>query len=205
MTSITSMLSRLVLAITLATGAAAAVAAPVNYHVTFDTSAYSGDGYIDLGFAGLDAAAAGSAVVSNFTGAVTGATSVIGAVSGDLTSTATFNAADSGDLAQLIHLGGVFGFDVAFDYASTGAGITFAMSLLDTNFSSLTSGNFFGQIFLSPDAGVTFAVYDPLATVAPAGAAAVPEPAEWLLTATGLLLMGARMRRRSREASVSIA
>lgn len=198
MTSITSMLSRLVLAITLATGAAAAVAAPVSYHVTFDTSAYSGDGYIDLGFGGLDAAAAGTAVVSNFAGAVTNATSVIGVVSGDLTSTATFNAADSGDLAQLIHLGGVFGFDVAFDYASTGAGITFAMSLLDTDFASLTSGNFFGQIFLAPDAGVTFSVYDPLATVVPTGTAAIPEPGAWLMMATGLLLMGAVVRRSRR-------
>ena len=196
MISMTSLFSRVVLALTLATGAAAAVAEPVSYHVTFDTSAYSGDGYIDLGFGGLDSAAAGTAVVSNFTGDVTEITSVIGIVSGDLLGTATFVGADSGDLAQLIHLGGAFGFDVAFDYASTGTGLVFAMSLLDTSFNSLTSGNFFGQIDLAPGVGATFSVNDTFAAITPTTAAAIPEPAAWLLMATGLLLMGAMVRRR---------
>lgn len=196
MTTITSLFSRLVLALTLAAGTGAAMATPASYHVTLDTSAFSGDGYLDLAFGGFADAGAATAVVSNVTGAVTGTTDILGVVTGDLTSTATFIGADNGDLAQLVHLGGVFGFDVLFDFADTGTGTSFVMSLYDTDFVNLLATNFAAQIVLSPGAGTSFATFTPLASVTDL-AAAVPEPGQWLMMVTGLLLLGAMARRRS--------
>lgn len=194
--TITSLFSRLVLALTLATGASAAMATQASYHVTLDTTSFAGDGYLDLGFGGLEDAAAATAVVSNVTGAITNVTSVIGTVNGDLTGTATFIAADSGDLAQLVHLGGVFGFDVLFDFADTGTGVSFALSLFDTDFFNLLDTDYAAQIFLTAGAGSSFATYTRLADVTEL-TAAVPEPGQWLLMVTGLLILGAAVRRRS--------
>lgn len=199
MTTITSLFSRLALAMALSLGAGAAMAAPVSYHVTLDTSAFTGDGYLDLSFGGIDGAAgAATALVSNVTGALTSTTDVIGAVNGDLTTTASFNNAFYGDLAQLVHFGGVFGFDVLFDFANTGTGSSFALSLLDTSFDSLLGTNFAAAIYLTPGSGASFVTFSPFATVTAIDVAAVPEPGQWLLMLTGLLLLAAMARRRTR-------
>lgn len=198
MTSITSLFSRVVLALTLATGTGAAMAAPVSYHVTVDTSAFTGDGYLDLSFGGIDTqAGAATAVVSNVTGAVTSVTDVIGVVNGDLTGTASFNNAAYGDLAQLVAFGGMFGFDILFDFANTGTGSSFAISLYDTAFANLLATDFAAQIFVTPGAGTTFTTFGPFVTVIANDAAAVPEPGQWMLMLTGLLLLAAMVRRRS--------
>jgi hypothetical protein len=198
MTTITSLFSRLILALALTSATGAAMAAPVSYHVTLDTSAFSGNGYLDLSFGGIDTQAGpATAVVSNVTGAVTGTSDVIGVVNGDLTGTASFNNAQYGDLAQLVQFGGMFGFDVLFDFADMGTGSSFAIGLLDTAFGSILGTSFAAQINVTPGEGTAFATFTPFATVALNDAAAVPEPGQWLLMATGLLLLGAMARRRT--------
>ena len=200
MTNMTSLFSRLVLALTLATGAGAAIAVPARYHVDVDTRTLSGDGYLNLTLASFSAA---TALTSNFTGNASGASILTGAVSGDLSTSAAFDTSDLNYLDQLVHFGGKFGFDVLLDFDSIGAGMgtesaDFLVSLTNTDFSAYIGVDGpLATITFTPGVGSSFVTGNPFATVTAIDPAAVPEPGQWLLMATGLLLLGAMVRRRS--------
>jgi len=195
MTTFTSLLSRLVLALSLASGAGAALAVPTTYHVNVDTTALSGSGYLDMSFMGFDAGAA-TAVVSNFTGNASGAPDVFGPITGNLASTVTFQGSTYNYLDQLVQFGGLFGFDILFDFAATGAPTTFAVSLYDIDFSYVGLPGPIATFEVVPGAGVLLSAANAFGNISTA--AAVPEPGQWLLMLTGLLLLGAMARRRNR-------
>ena len=198
MTTITSLFLRLVLALTLATGAGAAMAVPASYHISVDTGSLSGTGYLDLAFTGLDGTTA-SAIVTNFTGNASGASILTGNASGDLATTATLMGGTNYTwIDQLVQFGGVFGLDVMFDFANTGAGNTFTMQFFNQDFSAyLGVQGPFATIELIPGTGTSFTTAGGIATVTETITAAVPEPGQWLLMLTGLLLLAATARRRN--------
>lgn len=196
MTNITSIFSRLFLALALATGAGAALAVPATYHVAIDTSTLAGNGYLDLQFLGLGNAGDATSVVSNFTGLSSGASLSDGSVTGDLGSSATFTGSAYNYLDQLVQFGGMFGFDVLFDYAATGLPTAFGVSLYDLDFGILAGGEI-ASFQIVPGGAIAMSTQAAFASVSEV-TAAVPEPGQLLLMATGLLLLAATLRRRNR-------
>jgi hypothetical protein len=193
-----NLFSRVVLALALSGAAGAALAVPVTYHVNVDTTSLSGQGLLDLAFIGAGSAETATAVLTNFTGSFGGVYDSFGAISGNVASSVMFaNTAGDNYLTQVVNFGGMFGFDVMFDFLEADQGTSFAVNAYLPEF----SGYAFGErnlvvASLNPGATVTLLALTPFASIA-AITADVPEPNQWMLMLTGLLLLGAMARRRN--------
>lgn len=194
MTIFKHLFSRAALAFALLAGMGAAWAGP-SYHVTLDTSASSGDGYLQLDFLAFGNVDPLTATLTNLQGAFTGTPDLANVTSG-ANGSLTFSNDAFSEFFQSLMLGGQFSFDLSFGGTPAGSGTTgFTASLLNGAGDYLSFNAV--QIGLNAD-GVTVATV-PLASVTPAAVGAdVPEPADWALVMSGLGLMGFALRRRVR-------
>lgn len=182
---------RAMLALALALASTAALAGPV-FHFTLDTSGYSGAGWLDLQFnPGFDAAP-GTAVLSNFSGALGAGADVQGSVGGALPGTLQFTS-DTAFNAYFreVALGGMFSFDIEFE----GEGSLFSVGLYGSDqVSALGNGDPFTNSLAQVVSGSTPQVFDE-GLVQAGIATPVPEPSSALMLALGLAVLAA-MRRR---------
>lgn len=182
----------------------AAAAGPV-YHVSVDTTPYSGEAMMDLTFLANLTATPATAVLNHFSGAF-GAefdrslSGVLGAIPGQVQ---LDNQNGGSYLTQRITLGGVLGFDIHFDgNFATAANLNISLfnaTLYNSDFTAYVGveGSFSSFALMPPangqPGGVLASPSNTLATVGPA--AAVPEPSVLLLALSALALMGlARLR-----------
>lgn len=191
MTNIKNLFLRALLALSIAVGAPAALAGPM-YRVTIDTSSLSGTGYLDLNLSGFSSATPARATASNFSGDFLADEDAGGDVSGDILSGVQFGNTELNNyFDQEVTFGGLFSFDVNFDILPTEAGIAFSVGLLDAALQGYLDG--MGPLlaidFMPGEAPFLMVFQPDLASVAE-----VPEPADWLLLATGLMLVGMTRR-----------
>ncbi len=200
MKNFTSLFARLVLALTLATSAGAAMAVPTSYHFTINTAKFGvTEGVLDLGLIGYATTDMATAVITNFTGGAAGAASTtLGTATGNLATSATLTASGESYVDQLIKFGGFINFDVLFDYALTGDPASFEVAFYNTAITEMiVTPDPVATVLLTPGANPLVATNYGFVTVTENVAAAVPEPGQWLLMLSGLLLMGAMVRRRN--------
>lgn len=197
MATLQSILSRSLLALSLACGSA--FAGPV-YHVDVNTNAFSGKGILELIFSSKSGAAPATATLSNFTGSYNQNIDFWGGSTGSRGIGIGMSAPDESGTWEGISLGGLFGFDVSFDGPDGGDdGASFTVALLqlidDVPVGYLTD-NPVAMFDLSPRSPVAYAGSD-YASVTEKSAAAVPEPPAAMLVLIGLMMAGAVARRRA--------
>jgi len=186
MMNLKNLFSRALLALALLSGAA--TASPI-YHVALDTTGTSGDGFVQIDFLPFVTTDVLTATISGLDGAITGTPDLVNVTQSGGTFTLTSDAFS--EFFQSITLGGKFGFDVTFGGVPTDGGSTgLTVSLLDGAFNYLAFPA--AQISLVAGNAPEVAVDPAFASVNP-----VPEPKDWLLVATGLMLMAALQRRRA--------
>ncbi|TXG00073.1 NF038129 family PEP-CTERM protein [Massilia arenae] len=197
MTHFTNMLFRVLLALSIAIGAPAALAGPM-FRVSLDTAALAGTvGYLDLGLNGPLDAAPTVARVSNFSGAFLdgGILAPSGDVSGDIVNGVVLrNSADLNYFDQLVTFGGLFSFDVSFDLGGGDHGTLFSVGFIDDAYNFLGAVGNVIEMNLVAGQPVELQLVDG----AFAGVAEVPEPGAWLLLASGLFLLATTRRLRQR-------
>lgn len=189
MTNMKSLLSRALLALALLAGATGAYANPT-YHVALDTSAASGDGYMQIDFLPFLTSDVLTATISGLDGAFTGTPDLVNVVQSG--GAYTFKSDAFSEFFQSIVLGGQFGFDVTFGGTPVDGGSTsLTVDLLSA------AGDYLSypaaSISLVADLPPAVATDAAFATVNP-----VPEPADWMLVAAGLVLLTWTQRRRVR-------
>jgi len=132
MSNLVSLLFRVLLALSIAAGAPAALAGPL-YRVSLDTSALAGTvGYLDLGLNGPLDAAPTVARLGNFSGAFLEGGMTSGDVSGDVVNGVVLrNGPEWNFFDQLVTFGGLFSFDVEFDLGEGANGSLFSVAFVD--------------------------------------------------------------------------
>ncbi len=193
-----NLLARALLALTLATGAGAVMAAPT-YHVDVDTSALSGQtGYLDFLIVGQGDTATTTVTLSGLMGAFTGdvfTDNSTGSVAGATIGSAFAN----NEFALVANFGGNFSFDVSFAQAIDDiAGAFLQIALINpTSLAYLapTTGDI-ATFNVQPGqpVGVTASNFARI-TLVP-NAVDVPEPSDLAMMFTGLALLGFTARRR---------
>lgn len=197
MSNFTSLLFRALLALSIAIGAPAALAGPM-YRVSLDTSALAGTvGYLDLGLNGPLEATPTVARLSNFSGAFLdgGLLAPSGDASGDVVNGIVLrNGPDYNFFDQLVTFGGLFSFDVSFEFGDGGNGTLFSVAFVDEALNYLGAvGNVIELNLVAGQPGELQLVDGEFASVAQ-----VPEPGAWLLLASGLFLLVTTHRLRQR-------
>lgn len=195
MFNIKTLFLRALLALSIAVGAPAAIAGPV-YSVSLDTRALAGtSGLLDLVFLGQETPNPTFARLSNFSGDFFGDAILEGDAAGDVVNGAVlgnrdgFNAFD-----QAVRFGGLISFNVSFETEYELIGTTLSVALLDMDYDYLGAEAFLATIDVMANTPATIAILAPnLVSVAE-----VPEPRDWLLVASGLLLIGFTRRMQTR-------
>ncbi|WP_314435711.1 NF038129 family PEP-CTERM protein [Massilia timonae] len=196
MSNLVSLLFRVLLALSIAAGAPAALAGPL-YRVSLDTSALAGTvGYLDLGLNGPLDAAPTVARLGNFSGAFLEGGMTSGDVGGDVVNGVVLrNGPEWNFFDQLVTFGGLFSFDVEFDLGEGANGSLFSVAFVDDALNYLGAAGNVLEMNLVAGQSVELQLVD----AAFASVAEVPEPAAWLLVASGLVLLAATGRLRQRR------
>jgi len=200
MFNIKNLFLRALLALSIAVGAPAAMAGPV-YSVSIDTSSLAGtSGLLDLMFLGPETPNPTFARLSNFSGDFFGEPIPEGDVVGNIASGVVMgNRTGYNVFDQMVRFGGLLSFDVSFETEYELIGTTLSLALLDMDFNYLGADAHLLAIDVVANAPATIDVLAPgLVSVAELPAAEVPEPRDWLLVATGLVLLGATRRLQQR-------
>lgn len=195
MSRIHSLFFRALLALTIAVGAPAALAGPT-YRISLDTAALAGTtGYLDLGLNGPIDSSPTMASISNFSGAFLEGTMYSGDASGDVVNGVFLrNGPEFNFFDQLVTFGGLFSFDVDFDFGDGANGSLFSVAFVDDQLNYLGAVGNLIELNLIAGQPVQLLTLE----TAFASVAEVPEPGEWLLLATGLLLIVATRRMQQR-------
>lgn len=196
MSNLVPLLFRVLLALSIAAGAPAALAGPL-YRVSLDTSALAGTvGYLDLGLNGPLDAAPTVARLGNFSGAFLEGGMTSGDVSGDVVNGVVLrNGPEWNFFDQLVTFGGLFSFDVEFDLGEGANGSLFSVAFVDDALNYLGAAGNVLEMNVVAGQSVELQLVD----AAFASVAEVPEPAAWLLVASGLLLLAATRRLRQQR------
>ena len=193
MFSMKAIFARTLVALSLAVAAVpAALAGPI-YQVAIDTTGQADARFLDLQFGALGSAEDAFATITNLSGDF-GAVELSNAF-GDIATGFTIgnNSGFNAILFELVQ-GGMIRFDVRFSTASTGDGTKFEVSLLDQDYGFLGANGPLVTIALMPGVADALSTDSSLVSVT-----AVPEPADWLLMATGLLMIGTIRRVQMRR------
>ena len=189
-----NLFARALLALMLVTGSGAALAGPT-YHVTVDARGYTGTGVLDFVFLGYEWSPVTRAFLSNFTGDYAGAGTFEGDAEGSIAGGVVLGMREPfSSFAQMVNLGGRFGFDLRFDVDPASEPVSLSIGLfshaLDQYMGSSGTLVSFELVPGQPDLVVVDAS---LAQVS-----AVPEPATVASLVLGLALMGWTLRLRRR-------